>query len=165
MEVVTHSNCVILKFMFSSWFHKVNNGHNKKRNKKCISRRSNWKIFHCYREHNQKLDALSSLLCLTSKTPEDILDVSDMNCYDGNDDIIIVSSEDKQKRRTAKPKRRKRAREILLKFHCRLDMLKIPVLLVRWSVFTQWSQDSVLYNVFVAKGKQNYIWCYPSSKI
>ncbi|XP_058274807.1 NFATC2-interacting protein isoform X1 [Hemibagrus wyckioides] len=80
------------------------------------------------REHNQKLDALSSLLCLTSKTPEDILDVSDINCYDRNNDIIIVSSEDKPKRRTAKPKRRKRAQEISLKFRCQLDVHKIPVL-------------------------------------
>ncbi|XP_060748275.1 NFATC2-interacting protein [Tachysurus vachellii] len=58
---------------------------------------------------NQKLDAPSSLLC-------------------GKDDIIISSSEDKQKRHPAKPKRRKRAQEISLKFRWQQEMHKISVL-------------------------------------
>ncbi|XP_026994750.2 NFATC2-interacting protein [Tachysurus fulvidraco] len=82
---------------------------------------------------NQKLDALSSLLCLSPKRPEDILDFSvcssgKNNCNDGKDDIIIVSSEDKQKRHPAKPKCRKRTQEILLKFRWQQEMHKVSVL-------------------------------------
>ncbi|MCJ8739222.1 hypothetical protein PDJAM_G00044670 [Pangasius djambal] len=92
--------------------------------------RANKKI----RQINQKLATFSSLMCLTSKRPEDIPDFSDCSsqinkCHDDENEIIIISSEDKKKRRPAKPKPRKRAREISLKFRWRMDVHKIPVLL------------------------------------
>ncbi|KAF4092923.1 hypothetical protein AMELA_G00025830 [Ameiurus melas] len=83
-------------------------------------------------ETNQKLAALSSLVCLTPEKLEDIPNFSDYpsqrnDCYD-DDDIIVISAEDKQKRCPAEPKPRERARKISLKFCWKMDVHKISVL-------------------------------------
>lgn len=73
-------------------------------------------------------------MCLTPERSENIPDFGDCcsqtnNCYEDGD-IMIIPSVNKQKRRPAKPKTRKPAREILLKFRWRMDVHKIPVLSV-----------------------------------
>lgn len=85
-------------------------------------------------------------MCLSSERPEDISDFSDCrsqinHCYDDED--IVITSSNKQKRRPAKPKPRKRAPEISLEFHWRLDVHKILVLSVRWIVLP--SNENTLY--------------------
>lgn len=116
------------------------------------SLRINFRIFHCFRETNQKLAAISSLVCLTPERLEDIPNFSDYpsqrnDCYDDGD-IIVISSEDKQKRCPAKPKPRERGRKISLKFCWKMDVHKIAVLSVR----RFHTDNNVLCNIIVAKG-------------
>lgn len=74
-------------------------------------------------------------MTLTPERPKNIPDFGvcrsqTNNCYE-DDGIIIKPSVNKQKRRPAKPKPRKDARKISLKFRCQMDVHKIPVLSVR----------------------------------
>ncbi|XP_051995837.1 NFATC2-interacting protein [Xyrauchen texanus] len=89
------------------------------------SRRANQKI----REINRKLDAIGSLMCLSPERQEEPVieyrnSPSPVNDYDDDDDIIIIPSGSKQKRRPLNTE----SREISLKFRCRTELYKIPIL-------------------------------------
>ncbi|XP_052400383.1 NFATC2-interacting protein [Carassius gibelio] len=92
------------------------------------SRRANQKI----QEINRKLDAIGSLVCLSPEPLEPVVEYrnspSPLNDYDDDDDIIIVSSDSKKKRRPLNTEERGSAREISLKFRCRTELYKIPIL-------------------------------------
>ncbi|XP_067237829.1 NFATC2-interacting protein [Chanodichthys erythropterus] len=93
------------------------------------SRRANQKI----REINRKLDAIGSLVCLSPEPQELVTEYrhspSPVNDYDDDDDIIIISSGSKRKRRRPpNTEGRDSAREISLKFRCRTELYKIPIL-------------------------------------
>ncbi len=49
---------------------------------------------------------------------------------DDDDDIIIISSNSKKKRRPQNTEDRESVREISLKFRCRMELYKIPILSV-----------------------------------
>lgn len=85
----------------------------------------------CPREINRKLDAIGSLVCLSPEPQEYRNSPSPVNDYDDDDDIIVISSGSKQKRRRPQnTESRDSAREISLKFRCRTELYKIPILSV-----------------------------------
>lgn len=88
----------------------------------------------CPREINRKLDAIGSLVCLSPEPQEPVVEYrnspSPVNDYDDDDDIIIISSDSKKKRRPLNTEDRDSAREISLKFRCRTELYKIPILSV-----------------------------------
>lgn len=89
----------------------------------------------CTREINRKLDAIGSLVCLSPEPQEPVTEYrnspSPVNDYDDDDDIIIISSGSKRKRRRPpNTEGRDSAREISLKFRCRTELYKIPILSV-----------------------------------
>ncbi|XP_042576495.1 NFATC2-interacting protein isoform X3 [Cyprinus carpio] len=93
------------------------------------SRRANPKI----QEINRKLDAIGSLVCLSPEPQEPVVEyrnspspVNDSD--DDDDDIIIISSGSKKKRRPQNTEDRDSGREISLKFRCRTELYKIPLL-------------------------------------
>ncbi|CAM4386822.1 unnamed protein product [Leuciscus chuanchicus] len=92
------------------------------------SRRANPKM----REINRKLNAIGSLVCLSPEPREPVIEYrnspSPVNDLDDDDDIIIISSDSKQKRRPLNTEGRDSAREISLKFRCRTELYKIPIL-------------------------------------
>uniref|UniRef100_A0A671Q6U3 NFATC2-interacting protein n=1 Tax=Sinocyclocheilus anshuiensis TaxID=1608454 RepID=A0A671Q6U3_9TELE len=93
------------------------------------SRRANQKI----QEINRKLDAIGSLVCLSPEPQEPVVECrnspSPVKDYDDDDDdIIIISSDSKKKRRPLNTEDRDSAREISLKFRCRTELHKIPIL-------------------------------------
>ncbi|NP_001314685.1 NFATC2-interacting protein [Danio rerio] len=92
------------------------------------SRRANQKM----REINRKLDAIGSLVCMSPEPQDPVVEYrnspSPVNDYDDDDDIIIVSSNSKHKRRPCNTEGRDSAREISLKFRCRTELFKIPIL-------------------------------------
>ncbi|XP_016089829.1 NFATC2-interacting protein [Sinocyclocheilus grahami] len=92
------------------------------------SRRANQKI----QEINRKLDAIGSLVCLSPEPQEPVVEYrnspSPVKDYADDDDIIIISSDSKKKRRPLNTEDRDCAREISLKFRCRTELHKIPIL-------------------------------------
>ncbi|XP_073793180.1 NFATC2-interacting protein isoform X1 [Danio rerio] len=84
------------------------------------------------REINRKLDAIGSLVCMSPEPQDPVVEYrnspSPVNDYDDDDDIIIVSSNSKHKRRPCNTEGRDSAREISLKFRCRTELFKIPIL-------------------------------------
>ncbi|XP_058626620.1 NFATC2-interacting protein isoform X2 [Onychostoma macrolepis] len=90
------------------------------------SRRANPKI----QEINRKLDAIGSLVCLSPEPQEPVVEYrnSPSPVNDDDDDIIIISSDSKNKRRPQNTVDRDSVREISLKFRCRTELYKIPIL-------------------------------------
>lgn len=86
----------------------------------------------CPREINRKLDAIGSLVCLSPGYQEPVVEYrnspSPLNDYDEDDEIIIVS--DTKRKRPLRNEDRDVAREISLKFRCRTELHKIPILSV-----------------------------------
>nr|XP_055050332.1 NFATC2-interacting protein-like isoform X2 [Misgurnus anguillicaudatus] len=87
------------------------------------SRQANQKI--------KKLDAIGSFACLSPVYQEPVIEYrnspSPVNDYDEDDEIIILS-DNKRKRRHPNTEHRDVAREISLKFRCRTELHKIPIL-------------------------------------
>ncbi|XP_050962065.1 NFATC2-interacting protein [Labeo rohita] len=93
------------------------------------SRRANQKI----REINKKLNEIGSLVCFSPEPQEPVVEyrnspspVNDDD--DDDDDIIIISSDSKKKTRSRNAEGRDSGREISLKFRCRTELHKIPIL-------------------------------------
>ncbi|KAA0705878.1 NFATC2-interacting protein 45 kDa NF-AT-interacting protein [Triplophysa tibetana] len=82
------------------------------------------------KEINRKLDAIGSLVCLSPGYQEPVVEYrnspSPVNDYDEDDEIIIIS--DTKRKRPLRNEDRDVAREISLKFRCRTELHKIPIL-------------------------------------
>ncbi|TRY95648.1 hypothetical protein DNTS_017848 [Danionella cerebrum] len=82
------------------------------------------------REINRKLDAIGSLVYCSPEPQEPEIEYrsspSPGKDYDDDDDIIIISSDNKQNRRPSNAE--DRGRVISLKFRCRTELYKIPLL-------------------------------------
>ncbi|XP_030649498.1 NFATC2-interacting protein [Chanos chanos] len=99
------------------------------------SNRANKKI----REVNRKLEAIDSMTCPSPEkrdpAPERYdssssvaLDDEDEEDDDDDDDVVVITSDNKRKRNAPCPEVNKTSREISLKFRCRTDVYRIPVL-------------------------------------
>ncbi|XP_059379852.1 NFATC2-interacting protein-like [Carassius carassius] len=92
------------------------------------SRRANQKI----QEINRKLDAIGSLMCLSPEPQESVVEYrnspSPGNHSDDDDDLVIISCDSKKKRLPQNTEDRDSARDISLKFRCRTELYKIPIL-------------------------------------
>ncbi|XP_073689465.1 NFATC2-interacting protein [Garra rufa] len=89
------------------------------------------------REINRKLNEIGSLVCFSPEPKEPAVDYrnspspvndGDDDDDDDDDDIIIISSDSKKKSRSRNTEDRGSGREISLKFRCRTELYRIPIL-------------------------------------
>lgn len=85
-------------------------------------------------------------MCFSPEPQEPVVEYrnSPSPVNDDDDDIIIISSDSKKKRRPQNTEDRDSAREISLKFRCRTELYKIPILSVS-------GMETLVYDVLLYK--------------